>query len=378
MGVVLVGNMTHGMDKKVFLYVGLSKTGSAFLRQEVFTKLDPSRVCVNPEGVTRAFQEMHAAHYSSACKNSVEKIVVEAFSHITQDIVLITDTSLAGDPEDNFRQFDKITDFLVKLFPNASIIITLRNQVDWLLSLYKHLTPGLEVSVAKFLNFSNGKFHPKNEENFPNVDAMGFDFAEKCDRYVETFGRKNVHILFYEDMVTDPENFVRRVGDIFGCDVVGDVNFRTENRSFSALAIQLTLYKEKLRALLVRDKSRLYQKGWLSRVIQWLGKYDLGEELWRDAIRKKGAPYAPAIIMRRFFLRLRWDYFIRHGLDRIAYLDWDVLGKRKRELLSRHYSGLNERLRPYFSGLEAEGHYITAVHAESQVNGSGVDGSGSH
>jgi hypothetical protein len=88
MGVVLVGNMTHGMDKKVFLYVGLSKTGSAFLRQEVFIKLDPSRVCVNPEGVTRAFQEMHAAHYSSACKNSVEKIVVEAFSHITQDIVL--------------------------------------------------------------------------------------------------------------------------------------------------------------------------------------------------------------------------------------------------------------------------------------------------
>ncbi len=29
MGVVLVGNMTHGMDKKVFLYVGLSKTVSA-------------------------------------------------------------------------------------------------------------------------------------------------------------------------------------------------------------------------------------------------------------------------------------------------------------------------------------------------------------
>jgi hypothetical protein len=377
MGVVLVGNMTHGMDKKVFLYVGLSKTGSAFLRQEVFIKLDPSRVCVNPEGVTRAFQEMHAAHYSSACKNSVEKIVVEAFSHITQDIVLITDTSLAGDPEDNFRQFDKITDFLVKLFPNASIIITLRNQVDWLLSLYKHLTPGLEVSVAKFLNFSNGKFHPKNEENFPNVDALGFDFAEKCDRYVRMFGRENVHILFHEDLVTDPENFVRRVGGIFGCDVVGDVHFRTENRSFSTLAIQLTLYKEKLRALMVRDKSRLHQKGWLLRVIQWLGKYDLGEELWQNVIRKKGVLYAPAMLLRRFLLKLRWDYFIRHGLDRIAYFDWDLLGKRKRALLSRHYSRLNEGLRPYFRGQETESHYITAAWAESQANGSDADGSAS-
>ena len=371
-------DITRGVGKKVFLYVGLPKTGSAFLRQEVFTKLDPSRVCVNTKGVARAFQEMHAAHYSSTCKNSVKEIVMEAFSDITQDIVLITDISLAGDAEDNFRQFDEITDFLAELFPNASIIITLRNQVDWLLSLYKHLTAGLGVSAAKFLNFSDGKFHPKNEENFPNVDAMGFDFAEKCDRYVETFGRKNVHILFYEDMVTDPENFVRRVGDIFGCDVVGDVNFRTENRSFSALAIQLTLYKEKLRALLVRDKSRLYQKGWLSRVIQWLGKYDLGEELWRDAIRKKGAPYAPSILLRRFLLKLRWDYFIRYGLDRIAYFDWDLLGKRKRALLSRHYSNLNEGLRPYFRGQETESRYIATAWVESQANGSGVDGSGSH
>ena len=371
-------DITRGTDKKVFLYAGLPKTGSAFLRQEVFTKLDPSRVCVNPKGVARAFQEMHAAHYSSACKNSVKEMVTEAFSDITQGIVLITDMGLAGDAEDNFRQFNKSTDFLAELFPEASIIITLRNQVDWLLSLYKHLTAGLGVSVAKFLNFSDGKFHPKHRADFPNVDALGFDFAEKCDRYVETFGRENVHILFYEDMVADPENFVRRVGDIFGCDVVGDVNFRTENKSFSTLAIQLTLYKEKLRALMILDKSQLQENGQLSRVIQWLSKYGLGEELWLGAIRKKGATYAPAIILRRFFLRLRWDYFIRHGLDRIAYLDWDVLGKRKRELLSRHYSGLNERLRPYFSGLEAEGHYITAVHAESQVNGSGVDGSGSH
>ncbi|MEE1551158.1 MAG: hypothetical protein V1244_05985, partial [Nitrospinaceae bacterium] len=139
---------------------------------------------------------MHAAHYSSACKNSVKEMVTEAFSDITQGIVLITDMGLAGDAEDNFRQFNKSTDFLAELFPEASIIITLRNQVDWLLSLYKHLTAGLGVSVAKFLNFSDGKFHPKHRADFPNVDALGFDFAEKCDRYVETFGRENVHILF--------------------------------------------------------------------------------------------------------------------------------------------------------------------------------------
>jgi hypothetical protein len=357
--------MTRGVDKKVFLYAGLPKTGSAFLRQEVFTKLDPSRVCVNPEGVTRALQEMHAAHYSSACKNSVKKMVTEAFSHITQDIVLVTDMSLAGDTEDNFRQFDEITDFLAELFPEASIIITLRNQVDWLLSLYKHLTAGLGVSVAKFLNFSEGKFHPKREEDFPNVDALGFDFAEKCDRYVQTFGRENVNILFYEDMVTNLENFVRQAGDIFECDVVGGVNFRIENKSFSTFGIQLTFYKEKLEKLLGRGERWGNEKKILYRAISWLSQYDLGKELWRDAIRKKGAPYAPAIILRRFLLKLRWEYLIRNGLDRVVYLDWDLMGKKKREILSRHYSRVNEGLRPYFRNRETESHYIATARAES-------------
>ena len=354
------------MSKKIFLYVGLPKTGSAFLRQEVFSKLDPSRVCINPEGVSRAFKEMHAAQYSSACKNSVKKMVAESLSTISQDMVLVTAMDLVGAAGDNFKQFDEITCFLAELFPEASIIITLRNQVDWLLSLYKHQTQGLGVSVAKFLNFSDGKFCLKHREDFPNVDALGFDLAEKCDLYVKTFGRENVHILFNEDMAANPENFVRQVGEIFGCDVVGGVNIRTENKGFSAFGIQLTYYKEKLEKPLGLGKSRRKEKKILYRTTSWLSQYDLGKELWRDAIRKKGAPYAPAIILRRFLLKLRWEYFIRNVLDRIVYLDWDLMGKRKRALLSRHYSSLNERLRPYFRGRETEGHYIMAARAESQ------------
>jgi len=357
------------MSKKVFLYVGLPKTGSAFLRQEVFTKLDASRVCINPEGITRAFQEMHTAQFSSACKNSVKKMVAESFSNITQDIVLITGMGLAGDAEDSFKQFDKITYFLAELLPDASIIITLRNQVDWLLSLHKHLAHDFSVSITKFLNFSNGKFCPKHGEDFPNVDALGFDFAEKCDRYVKTFGRENVHILFYEDMVANPENFVRQAGCIFGCDVVGDVNFRIENKSFSTFGIQLTFYKDKLEKLLGRGENWGKEKKILHRTTSWLSQYDLGKELWRDAIRKKGAPYAPAIILRRFLLKLRWEYLIRNVLDRIVYLDWDLMSKEKRDILSRHYSRLNEGLRPYFRNRETESYYIVTARAESQPNG---------
>ncbi len=350
--------MTLKVSKKVFLYVGLPKTGSAFLRQEVFTKLDRSLVCVNPEGVTRALQEMRVTHYSPAGKNSVKKTVAEAFAEITQDTVLITDLSLAGDACDNFSQMREITDFLADLFPDASMIVTLRNQVDWLLSLYKHETTGHGIPIAKFLNYRDGAFGAAKKQDYPNMDALSFDFAKICEYYVKTFGEENVHILFHEDMAENPEDFVRQVGEIFGCNVAGDVSFRTENRSFSALSIQLTLCKEKLRTLMIWDKNRRPGKGWLVKAIQWLGKYDLGGELWRDAIRKKGAGYAPVIVLRRILIRLCWDYFIRNIFDRIIYLDWDLLGKERRKILSQHYSRLNGGLVPYFKNPRTEQYYI--------------------
>ena len=352
-------------DKKVFLYVGLPKTGSAFLRQEVFAKLDPSWVCVNPEGVTMAFQEMHMARYSPASKRVVKEAVAETLPHIVQDMVLITDMGLTGEAEDNFKQFEEITDFLVELLPGASIIITLRNQTDWLLSLYKHTTTGLGVTISQFLNFSDGKFHPSREGEFPNVDALDFDFAKKCTCYAEKFGKENIHVLFNEDMTADPVDFVRRVGRIFDCDMTGKVNFRTENRSFSALGIQLTFYKEKLGRVLGCAGDRGKEKGALNRLILWLAQFDFGKELWRDAIRKKGLSYAPAIILRRFLLKLRWNYLIVNVLDRIVYLDWDLLGKEKREMLSRHYSHLNKGLRPYFRNRRTEDRYIATDHPGS-------------
>jgi len=46
----------------------------------------------------------------------------------------------------------------------------------------------------------------------------------------------------------------------------------------------------------------------LHRIIAWLEKYDIGKELWRDAIRKKGVSCAPAILLKRFLLRLRNEW----------------------------------------------------------------------
>ncbi len=351
--------------KKVFFYVGLPKTGSAFLRQEVFTKLDTSRVCVNPEDVVNVVQKMHASHYSPANIDAVKNAAAKAFGNIDQDIVLVTDLDLVGLAVDNFRRFEEITDFMKELFPEASIIITLRNQVDWLLSLYKHTTTGLDVSITEFLNFSGGKFNSKQREDFPNVDALDFNFAEKCEYYVKAFGKENVHVLLNEDMVSDPEGLARQIEGIFGCDMVGNINFRTENKSFSSFGIQITLCKEKLGKLFGREGRQRKEDKILHRIISWLEQYDIGNELWRDAIRKKGALYAPAILLKRLLLRLRWDHFIRNVVDRIVYLDWDMLGKERRKILSRHYSRLNEGLRPYFKNRETENRYIATAQAES-------------
>ncbi len=53
-----------------------------------------------------------------------------------------------------------------------------------------------------------------------------------------------------------------------------------------------------------RKENKILHSKILHRIIAWLEKYDIGKELWRDAIRKKGVSCAPAILLKRFLLRL--------------------------------------------------------------------------
>ena len=90
--------------------------------------------------------------------------------------------------------------------PDAKILIVIRNQEDWLASVYKHFIRGREElrAFSKFIK----------EDAFVKV---GF-YSAIVDLYFKLFGRGNVLVLFYEELSKDPKNFLDKISDFFGID----------------------------------------------------------------------------------------------------------------------------------------------------------------
>lgn len=85
--------------------------------------------------------------------------------------------------------------------PDAKIMIVLRNQTDWLSSLYKH-------HVGKG---ESRRFREFIKEFLP----AGF-YASLAEMYFKLFGKENVLILFYEDLLANPVIFLDKVSRFFG------------------------------------------------------------------------------------------------------------------------------------------------------------------
>lgn len=95
---------------------------------------------------------------------------------------------------------------IYQTMPGAKILMVIRNQADWLASVYKHFIRGREElrAFSKFIK----------EDAFVKV---GF-YSATVDLYFQLFGRGNVLVLFYEELSGNPKNFLDKISDFFGID----------------------------------------------------------------------------------------------------------------------------------------------------------------
>jgi len=202
------------------------------MRQEIFSKLDPSLYCVNPPGLTEIMIEADKCGYQQENKEHLKAAIDKELAAIEQDSVLFWHFPLAGDIYSGFAGHERAIEFVSSVFERATIIIVLRYQPDWLLSLYKHHAVVEPVFIDEFLNYKKGKFQNKAHAEFTNIDSLAIDYGRLCNSLVRGFGSENVKIIFYEGLKADPSSFVSEVKDIFEDGAIGEVSLRRENRGF--------------------------------------------------------------------------------------------------------------------------------------------------
>ena len=107
---------------------------------------------------------------------------------------------------------------LHRLLPEAKIIAIVRNQFDALESYYaghgRQLRPAPQPWGGRYVTFDNFiAFHVGNPRRGP---LPTFDYAHNLETYASLFGEKNVHVLLYEDFVSDRTAFLRSLAEILG------------------------------------------------------------------------------------------------------------------------------------------------------------------
>jgi len=173
-------------DGNLYIHIGLHKTGTTFLQQEVFPKLK------NVNYISK-YNRQGSLHLITT-KFSKDKINLFSEEHLTRQNYL----------DDGQASMSEIAKRIHKLFPEAKIILTLRNKDDWLKSLYNQYarTRGLK----SFEEWYNDVFD-KEDLNFEKFVKLLNDLFD------------DVLVLEYELLKKDSDLFVKKICNFMNVDV---------------------------------------------------------------------------------------------------------------------------------------------------------------
>ncbi len=211
-----------------FIHIGMPRTATTFLQRKIFPHLTGFHFLSLPYAhFSPAFQKIQ---YQDDSLYSVDEIKNDLAPLFKCEKLLISNENFVGQSlfwyngnrTRNARR-------LQELFPDAHIIITLRNQLDLLRSMYEinlqwketktldrfvisdweHIAVS-ESSNSQLLDLSRTYYHPT--ESYEHIE--GYDYLPLLNLYKKLF--RQVTVLFYEDFSGHKDKFIAMLENALG------------------------------------------------------------------------------------------------------------------------------------------------------------------
>jgi len=204
---------------EIFIHVGLPKTGTTFLQEKVFPKMDVNFIC--KENLVTA-------------KLSLDKVN------------LISDEDLSHKIDIFGSNKYEVANRIHRMFPNAKIIVVFREKEKWLKSLYNQY---LKAFYRPYIPF----------EKFRNivVESGALEF-EKYEQHLKNLF-DDVLVLQFEDMKKDVYGFVSKICEFMGVDVP----------DFDTTPVNVSLNERQLK-LIQFVKARNISLWWKKKIVELL------------------------------------------------------------------------------------------------------------
>ena len=210
------------MDK-VIIHIGYQKTGSTWLQHNLFPKIENFKYYNNRAIIKKDFILQNRLEFNP-------KKLKKKYNNISNGLIISHELLVGGGIHNGgingILPYD-FCDRLYSVFPDAEIIIFIRNQPDIIASAYnQYLRGGGNLSISKYLY--QDSFRALQKHFFFSFDFFKYD--KIIAHYKKIFGENKVHIFLFEEFQNNPMDFVLNFCNYFDfqCNI-NDINFTPLN-----------------------------------------------------------------------------------------------------------------------------------------------------
>jgi hypothetical protein len=215
------------------VHIGYHKTGTTWLEKRLFDRPEVGFESISLARQISDFVWVHDLDFDPARYRAELAPRVE---HARREgrIPLITSERLAGNPHSGSYDSKRLAERLHEVFPDARILIVIREQRAMLLSTYaQYVKAGGLCSLRDYVE-------GPRDHRLPLFSLDQFRYDRLVAFYQTLFGRESVLVQPYEHFRSDPESYVRRICQFCGAKPPPTLAFsRVENRSLGPLALSV-------------------------------------------------------------------------------------------------------------------------------------------
>jgi hypothetical protein len=265
------------------IHIGYHKTGTTWLQRRLFARADLGyrRIRLLQDGAP--LYRLHDFEFDAArCRAGVEP---ELAACVREGVIpVISMERLSGNPHAGGYDSRTLADRLLAVFPDARVLIGIREQRSMILSCYaQYVKAGGPCSLQRYL-------HAPEDGRRPGFRFAHFEYDCLIAYYQGHLGRERVHVECYESFRDEPEAWLQDVASFCGGKPPGpEAGAVVLNRSLGPVALSILRWLDPF----VHPDSL---NGWSPYAIAWLqrparllvaGIDRLAPRSLQDAIRRR-------------------------------------------------------------------------------------------